>query len=181
MELIRFPKVAENITEGTVSHWLVAPGARLAKDQPLVELITEKAEFDLPSPAAGLLAAVFAPERATVPVGYVLCVLAEENEALPDVEKMNAETVARHQAELLGTAAPAVQPGPGFRVQGSGTTAAPLPNPEPGTPNPAAKVAASPAARRLAKEKGVDLAAVAAKLGLSRQVSEEDVRKFLGQ
>ena len=168
MELVRFPKAAENITEGTVSRWLVAPGARLEKDQPLVELITEKAEFDLPSPAAGRLAAVFAPQRATVPVGYVLCALAEEGEALPDVEKMNAETVARHQAELLGTT-PALAPSsePATRNQ------------EPGTRNP--KVAASPAARRLAKEKGVDLAAVAAKLGLSRPVSEEDVRTFLGQ
>jgi pyruvate/2-oxoglutarate dehydrogenase complex dihydrolipoamide acyltransferase (E2) component len=165
MELIRFPKVAENITEGTVSRWLVAPGARIAKDQSLVELITEKAEFELPSPAAGRLAAVFAPERATVPVGYVLCALAEEAEALPDIGAMNAETVVRHQAELLGVA-----------------PAEPAPAPSPSSSSsasPAAKVAASPAARRFAKEKGVNLAEVAAALGITRQVSEDDVRTFL--
>ncbi|HOX05981.1 MAG TPA: E3 binding domain-containing protein [Planctomycetota bacterium] len=168
MELIRLPKVAENITEGTVSRWLVAPDARVAREQPIVELITEKAEFEMPSPAAGRLAAVYAPERSTVPVGYVLCALAEEGEALPDVEALNAEIVARHQAELLGTApTPIAQPSP-------------PPTASSHQPATGARVAASPAARRLAKEKGVDLATVAARLGLTRPVSEEDVKGFLG-
>jgi 2-oxoglutarate dehydrogenase E2 component (dihydrolipoamide succinyltransferase) len=165
MELVRFPKAAENITEGTVSRWLVRPGERVEREQPLVELITEKAEFELPSPAAGRVAGVYAPERATVPVGYVLCALAEPAEALPDVAGINAELVARHQAALLGAPAPAVAP----------------PNPEPRTPKPVIKVAASPAARRLARERGVDLAAVAIRLKLSRPISEEDVRKFLAE
>jgi 2-oxoglutarate dehydrogenase E2 component (dihydrolipoamide succinyltransferase) len=165
MELVRFPKAAENITEGTVSRWLVAPGARVERDQPLVELITEKAEFELPSPAAGRVAAIFAPERSTVPVNYVLCVLAEPAEQLPDIEAINAEVVERHQAELLGTGAPA--------------PAAPVPTADHRPPTTAVKVAASPAARRLAREQGVDLAVVAARLKLSRAVSEDDVRNFL--
>jgi pyruvate/2-oxoglutarate dehydrogenase complex dihydrolipoamide acyltransferase (E2) component len=165
MELVRFPKAAENITEGTVSRWLVAPGARVERDQPLVELITEKAEFELPSPAAGRVAAVYAPERSTVPVNYVLCALAEPGEALPDVAAINAELVARHQAALLG-AAPA-EPPPA--------------SPPPAPPTTGVKTPASPAARRLAKEKGADLAAVAARLKLSRPVSEDDVRKFLAE
>jgi pyruvate/2-oxoglutarate dehydrogenase complex dihydrolipoamide acyltransferase (E2) component len=169
MELVRFPKAAENITEGTVSRWLVAPGARVERDQPLVELITEKAEFELPSPAAGRVAGIFAPERSTVPVNYVLCALAEPDEALPDVEAINAELAARHQAELLGTAAPA----PAVSPPHSPPTTR---HPQPAT---GGKIAASPAARRLAREQGVDLAAVAARLKLSRTVSEDDVRKFL--
>lgn len=162
MELVRFPKAAENVTEGTVGRWLAQPGQRVAAGQPLVELITEKAEFELPSPAAGRLAAAFAPERSTVPVGYVLCALAEAGEALPDVAELNAEAVAAHQAALLG---------------------APAAAPSPDRPAPAAsaadKVAATPAARRLAGEHGLDLREVAAKTGKSGLISESDVRRHL--
>ena len=162
MELVRFPKAAENITEGTVGRWLVKPGDRVAREQPLVELITEKAEFELPSPADGRVAAVYAPERSTVPVNFVICVLAEPGEALPDVEAVNAEVLRRHQAELLGP-----QPG---------EPAAPAP-PEARTPG--GRVEATPAARRLAREAGVDLAEVARRLGTQARISESDVRKFL--
>lgn len=174
MELVRFPKAAENIAEGTVSRWLVKSGDRVARGQPLVELITEKAEFELPSPADGRVAVIHAPERSTVPVNFVICALAEPGEALPDVEAINAEIVARHRAELLG--APPTPAGGGQMADGGSMQ----PQPANRQPPTAIKVAASPAARRLAREKGVDLAAVAAALKLDRPVSEDDVRRFLG-
>jgi len=132
----------------------------------------------LPSPAAGHLRAIFAPERATVPVGYVLCALAEIDETLPDIESMNAETVRRHQDELLGLpSAPAgdasqTAPESGQPISSARRTA-------PSQLTPTGKVAASPAARRLAREKGVDLSDLAARLGLAHPISEDDVRRFL--
>jgi pyruvate/2-oxoglutarate dehydrogenase complex dihydrolipoamide acyltransferase (E2) component len=162
MELVRVPKVAEAVTEGTVVRWHAAVGDRVAAGQPLVEMITEKAEGDVYAPAAGRLAAICAPERSTVPVGYVLCVLAEPGEALPDVEAVNAEVLRRHQAELLGP-----QPGE-----------PPVPAP-PEARTPGSRVEATPAARRLAREAGVDLVEVARRLGTQARISESDVRKFL--
>ncbi len=178
MELIRFPKAAENVTEGTVSRWLVSAGDRVERDHPLVELITEKAEFELPSPVAGRLAAIFAPERATVPVGFILCALAETDEPLPDIESMNAETVSRHHDELLGLP-PAPAGDASQTAPESGQPIASARSPAPSQLTPTGKVAASPAARRLAREKGVDLSDLAAWLGLARPISEDDVRRFL--
>ncbi len=165
MQLVKVPKVAEAVTEGTVTRWHVEVGVRVEKGDPLVEIITEKAEGDVYSPAAGRVAAIYAPERSTLPLGYVLCALAEEDEELPDVEAANAEILARHRAMLMGEAPPDQE----------------APAPQSAIPSPKSKVPASPAARRLAREKNADLAEVAAKLGLSGPVSAEDVRKFLGE
>jgi pyruvate/2-oxoglutarate dehydrogenase complex dihydrolipoamide acyltransferase (E2) component len=169
MEMIRVPKVAEAVTEGTVSRWHVAVGDRVAADVALVEMITEKAEDDVRSPVAGRVAAVYAPERSTVPVGYVLCVLAEEDEQLPDVEAINAEVLARHRAMLMGELPPedAADTSPSASQSAVRT--------------PPSRIAASPAARRLAREQGVDLGAVASRLGISGQVAETDVRRFLAE
>ena len=166
MKLVRVPKVAEAVTEGTVSRWHVKVGDRVAAGDPLVEMITEKAEDDVTSPAAGRVAAVYAPERSTVPVGYVLCALAEEGEELPDVEALNSETLKRHGAMLMGTDGGHV---PEVPEQSEGKRYA----------SPDRKVPASPAARRLAREKGVNLADVAQKLGLDRPLSEEDIRNYM--
>jgi pyruvate/2-oxoglutarate dehydrogenase complex dihydrolipoamide acyltransferase (E2) component len=164
VELVRVPKVAEAVTEGTVTRWHVSVGQRVEKDQPLVEMITEKAEGDVYAPAAGRLAAVYAPEKSTLPVGYVLCALAEEGEALPDVEAMNAGILERHRAMLMGEPPPSdaeVQP------------------PQSAIRSPQPAVQATPAARRLAREQGLDLAEVARKLGISGRVSADDVRRYL--
>jgi len=167
MELVRVPKVAEAVTEGTVSRWHVCVGDRVEAGEALVEMITEKAEDDVRSPGAGRVAAICAPERSTVPVGYVLCVLAEEDEVLPDVEALNADIIKRHRAMLMGEL-------PEHEAGDSNS----------GTPESAAGagsggVPASPAARRLARENGLDLGEVARRLGLEGRVSEGDVRRFM--
>ncbi len=169
MELIRVPKVAEAVTEGTVSLWHVAVGDRVEADRPLVEMITEKAEDDVRSPADGRVAAIHASERSTVPVGYVLCVLAEEGEELPDVKAINAEVLRRHRAALLGEL-PAEQVGSSVATPDETL-------PESGSE--ARRIPASPAARRLAREKGLELSDIAAGLGIDGQLSEGDVRRFL--
>jgi pyruvate/2-oxoglutarate dehydrogenase complex dihydrolipoamide acyltransferase (E2) component len=174
MELVRVPKVAEAITEGTVSRWHVRVGDRVGAGQPLVEMITEKAEEDVVSPASGRVAGVYAPQRSTVPVGYVLCALAEEGEVLPDVESLNSEALRRHRAELLGESADprGAARGPDAGAHGSGARAGARDGAGPGA-------AASPAARRLARERGVSIDRVAAALGIDGRVSAKDVRRFL--
>lgn len=69
---IVMPQLGESIAEGTLVKWLIQPGGAVEKDQPLLEVETEKVALDVPSPASGILAEVKVQEGATVPVGTIL-------------------------------------------------------------------------------------------------------------
>src|SRR5438309_11938844 len=66
---VTMPQLGESVVEGTVVKWLVKPGQRVERDQPLVEIATDKANTELPSPFAGVLVEVIAQEGAVVQVG----------------------------------------------------------------------------------------------------------------
>ncbi len=69
---IKVPSLGESIAEATVARWLKWPGEAVARDEPLVELETDKVTLEVPAPAAGTLAEVLAEEGANVAVGAVL-------------------------------------------------------------------------------------------------------------
>jgi len=69
---VKLPELAESVVEGEVLKWLVAVGDAVVVDQPIVEVMTDKVTVELPSPLAGVLAEIVAPEGAVVPVGAVL-------------------------------------------------------------------------------------------------------------
>ncbi len=69
---IVMPQLGESIAEGTVVKWLIQPGGAVEKDQPLLEVETEKVALDIPSPATGFLTEILVPEGETVPVGKLL-------------------------------------------------------------------------------------------------------------
>ena len=75
---IVMPQLGESIAEGTVIKWLIPPGGMVEKDQPLLEVETEKVALDIPAPATGVLREVLVQEGATVPVGTVLARLEHE-------------------------------------------------------------------------------------------------------
>src|SRR5574340_1047552 len=66
------PQLGESIAEGTVVKWLIPQGGAVERDQPLLEVETEKVTLDIPSPATGFLTEVLVPEGETVPVGKLL-------------------------------------------------------------------------------------------------------------
>jgi len=72
------PMVGESVTEGTVLRWLKAEGDRIARDEPLVEVETEKVDVEIPSPWAGVLQRIVAREGDTVPVGEPLAYIEVE-------------------------------------------------------------------------------------------------------
>lgn len=162
MTPVEMPKANENMVEATLDRWLVKEGDRVAKDQGLCVIITDKATFEMPAPEAGTVLKILAPGRAVLPVGYAMCALGAPGDVVPDeLAAKNERIVAAHRA-----AAAVIAPAPG------------------GAPTPAASVAgsgvrATPAARRLAKDAGVDLAAVAAALQISGPVNEKDIRTYL--
>src|ERR671936_1809965 len=66
---VTMPALGESVSEGTIVKWLAQPGQRVERDQPLVEIATDKANTEIPSPSAGVLVEVLAQEGAVVQVG----------------------------------------------------------------------------------------------------------------
>ena len=128
---IRMPQLGESVVEGTIGKWLVQEGQRVEKDQPVVEILTDKADSEINAPEAGVVTKIHAQEGATVGVGEGLC----------DVEAGAAAAVSS------GAAA----------GKKAGPTLVPAPVAEP----VAAASSGSPAVRKLAREQGVDLSVVA--------------------
>jgi 2-oxoglutarate dehydrogenase E2 component (dihydrolipoamide succinyltransferase)/2-oxoisovalerate dehydrogenase E2 component (dihydrolipoyl transacylase) len=72
------PQLGESIAEGTVVKWLIPPGGRVEKDQPLVEVETDKVSLEIPSPASGVLTEILVKEGQLVPIGTVIARLDSE-------------------------------------------------------------------------------------------------------
>ena len=160
MTKIRFPKIDANVVEGQVGAWLKEEGATVAEDEGLVELITDKANFELPCEAEGTLRKILAAEKSVVPVSYIIALVGEPNEDLPDVAEENDRIVQQHRADAAALK--------------TAQTAATAPTTR---ETPKKKVRAKPAARRAAREAGIDLADVTAADG--KIVTEQDVRAYL--
>jgi len=74
---IKVPTLGESVTEATVAKWLKQPGEPIERDEPVVELETDKVTLEVPAPAAGTLGEIRAGEGTNVPVGAVLGVIAD--------------------------------------------------------------------------------------------------------
>ncbi len=161
MEFIRMPRASENMVEGTVGLWLIEEGSDAAAGAPVVEIITEKAQFELECERGGTLAKVFAPPRSTVPIGYVLGVLTDvgEDVDIDAVSKENEALIARHLRTAVGDL--------------SVNSAMPEHRKDAG------RVSATPRAKKLAAVNNIDLAVVRDKLGVSGIIEESHVKKFI--
>lgn len=157
-EWLRFPKVAPGVEEAMVGRWRVSVGDVIAKGDPVVELITDKATFDLESDVEGVVLRILAPEKTVAPVRFVLAIVGEPGETPSDeAEAENRALVESHQSKAAS---------------------------QTWTPPSSAKrggaVRATPSARRLARAEGVALEDVAASKG-GGVVRDEDVRRFLAE
>ncbi|BAQ11013.1 dihydrolipoamide succinyltransferase [Bacillus sp. OxB-1] len=139
MAEIIVPELAESITEGTIARWLKQPGETVEKGEFIVELETDKVNVEVISEEAGVVQELLAAEGDTVEVGQVIATVGAGSGAPAAPAPAAAETAAPKAEEA---AAPA---------------AAPAAATEDGT---ADRTIASPAARKLAREKGIDLSAV---------------------
>lgn len=143
------PDVGEGVSEGEVVAWHVEPGDRVAEDDVLAEVETDKAIVDLPAPVAGVVRELHAEVGEVVPVGEVVVTIETDAEAETEPEE---EMPADGEEPAAGPA--------GTAPEGNGT---------------GGRVFASPSVRRLARELGVDLAAVGGS-GPGGRVVESDVR-----
>lgn len=100
---VTMPQLGESVVEGTVGRWLVRQGERVEKDQPLVEILTDKADSELPAPVAGVVVSLAAGVDDVVPVGGVLCEIDEDGVAIDAPDEAEPEAPS---ATSEGKAAP---------------------------------------------------------------------------
>jgi pyruvate dehydrogenase E2 component (dihydrolipoamide acetyltransferase) len=154
------PKFDANVLEATLGPWHKSEGDRVEKGDVLVDVVTDKANFELEAEVSGTLRRILAPEKSEVPLGYVVALIGEPGEPLIDVSTENE----RMMREYLASATMGTVPISGRKEIGT----VPV------------RVRATPRARRLAHERGIDLAALAKSLGVEI-VTEEHVLKFKTQ
>jgi pyruvate dehydrogenase E2 component (dihydrolipoamide acetyltransferase) len=166
----KLPDLGEGVTEAEIDRWLVKEGDTIGEDEPLVEVITDKATAEIPSPFAGVVARIHVQAGDVVPVGTVLVTIGESSdqapagagaasaeEGLPPEEDSPLTLLddegGEHDEAALGGGAP--------------SSSAPV------------RVKATPPIRKLARELGVDLAAVTGS-GPGGRIVREDVEAHAG-
>ncbi|MDH3728617.1 MAG: 2-oxo acid dehydrogenase subunit E2, partial [Myxococcales bacterium] len=77
------PQLGESVVEGTIGKWLVSVGDAVTKDQPIVEILTDKADSELPAPVAGVITNLLAGEDDVIAVGDTICEIDESAQASP--------------------------------------------------------------------------------------------------
>src|SRR5690348_927452 len=91
---VTMPQLGESVAEGTVGRWLKQPGDTVAKYEPLLEVITDKVNAEVPSPYAGVLKEILVEEGATVPNNAEIAVIEEAGAAAPAPAPAAAATAA---------------------------------------------------------------------------------------
>ena len=164
---IKVPFLDANTMDVTVTAWYKVPGDRLQTGELVAELTTDKATFELESADSGTLLEILAATKSVVPSGYILALLGEPGETDPDAAVYNQTLMARYRAEIEGR-----QKGVGARPRSAINDRNPetgiqpkTKNEESGTLSSARRIRATPRARRLAQEHGVDLARVQTETG----------------
>jgi len=164
---LKMPKLSDTMSEGTLVKWLKKPGDPVAVDEDIAEVETDKATMTMPSFEEGVLHTIYVKEGETVALGAALALILSEGEE-PPAEAGKApggETTAGSPAPK--PEAPAATPAVAVAAASapaSATVAAPA----------SARLKASPLARKIAKEKGVDLARVAGS-GPGGRIVKKDV------
>jgi 2-oxoglutarate dehydrogenase complex dihydrolipoamide succinyltransferase (E2) component len=157
---IIMPQLGESVSEGVVGRWLKQVGDRVERDEPLVEIVTDKVNAEIPAAASGVLKHITVQEGQTVAVGTEIAVLDEDGStATPDRPPPLADAGGFFSGDEDDLPSPAAA-GEG---QGEGT---------PTANDHGART--SPLVRRLAQEHGVDLSQIQGS-GLNGRVTKEDI------
>jgi pyruvate dehydrogenase E2 component (dihydrolipoamide acetyltransferase) len=153
---VKLPDIGEGVAEGEIVRWLVKAGDAVREDQPLVEVMTDKASVEIPSPRTGTIASLGAEEGQVVPVGTVIVTITVAGEtASPGAPA----TAARAHAPAAAAASTATSASPAVLAAG--------------------RIDATPAVRQLAKQLGVTLESVKGS-GPGGRVTAEDVQAATG-
>ena len=156
---VKMPKFGETMTEGTIFNWLVEEGDKIEKGDPLFEIETDKASLEVEAEESGVLAKILVGVNESAPIGDLVAVIAEEGEDIDslDFESGSAEVEEEAEEEQEKEVAP---------------------KKEAASFSSGDKIKASPAAKTLARNKGVELADIEPGDGRDA-IIEADVRDYI--
>ncbi|HYK04158.1 MAG TPA: 2-oxoglutarate dehydrogenase, E2 component, dihydrolipoamide succinyltransferase [Thermoanaerobaculia bacterium] len=178
------PQMGESIAEGTVSKWLKNVGDKVERDEPLLEISTDKVDAEIPSPAAGVLTEILAKEGDTVPVNAVVARISAEGAATEAAPAAAPASAA--EPEPKQEAPPAAAPAPQAETPQTTDTRQPT-TPAEGDESDDENVASlderrrtksSPLVRKIAAENNVDISQLQG-TGVSGRVTKNDILEFL--
>ncbi|PDM40168.1 MULTISPECIES: 2-oxoglutarate dehydrogenase complex dihydrolipoyllysine-residue succinyltransferase [unclassified Geobacillus] len=162
MAEVKVPELAESITEGTIAQWLKKPGDHVEKGESICELETDKVNVEIMAEESGVLQQILANEGDTVAVGQAIAVIGEGQAAAPANQEEPKPAAPKNLQET--------------NVKTEGKQEQPLAS----AGQPTQRPIASPAARKIAREKGIDLTQVPTVDPLGR-VRKQDVESFAQQ
>ncbi|MGB5136049.1 MAG: dihydrolipoamide acetyltransferase family protein [Prochlorococcaceae cyanobacterium] len=186
---IFMPALSSTMTEGKIVEWLKKPGDRVERGESVLVVESDKADMDVEAFQEGFLAAVLMPAGGTAPVGETIGLIVETEAEIAEVA---AKAPAAPAAAATSVAAPT--PAPAAAAPAAAPAPVPAPAPTPAAPAPVAaaapvvapassasgRVVASPRAKKLASQLGVDLKALRGS-GPHGRIQAEDVLAATGQ
>ncbi len=176
------PQMGESVLEGTIVEWKVAEGDKVTKDQPLVELATDKINIEIPSEVSGVIGKLLAAPGETVQVGAKVAVILAEGESAGAISASSASDAAPAASAPVQKAA--AQAPIGFGAPAASSAAVATAPPPTGASNGRTPTGAkgsgkmAPAVRKLVREYGVDPKEVAP-TGPKGRLTKEDILDFV--
>ena len=161
---VRMPQLGETVFEGTVARWLKQPGDAVERQEPLLDITTDKIDTEVPAPAAGVLLKILAAEGATVQVGSVIAYIGAEGE-----EAAAEEAAARASGETGAVREPESSVAPRASAGAAGDAPA---------ERPQGRDFVSPVVARISAEHNIDLAEVQGS-GRQGRVTRKDLLAFI--
>ncbi|MCP9888848.1 2-oxo acid dehydrogenase subunit E2 [Cyanobium sp. ATX 6A2] len=182
---IFMPALSSTMTEGKIVEWLKQPGQRVERGESVLVVESDKADMDVEAFQEGYLAAVLMPAGGTAPVGETIGLIVETEAEIAEAAAKAPAAPAAAAAPAPSTAPPAAAvPSPPAAPPAPAPTTAAAPPAAPAAPVPAStasgRVVASPRARKLASQLGVDLNALRGS-GPHGRIQAEDVLSATGQ
>jgi len=185
---VSMPPLGESVAEGTIGKLLKAPGDRVERDEPLVEVMTDKVNTEIPSPVAGVVEQIVVGEGDVIPVGAAILVIGDgsglrTSQPTPEAQATPAADAQPSVAVPAASSSPALvaevaASGPtGARESARSLLAEPASAPPSGDGAPKR---ASPFVRSLARKYGIDLDQVNGS-GLGGRVTKDDILGFIDQ
>jgi len=165
MHVFKLPDIGEGVVEGEVVQWHVSVGDAVKEDDPIVDVMTDKAAVTIPSPVSGVVSSLNGGVGDMIAVGSAL-VEFDSDDTPPDTEPVAA---AEPEVEAASEPEPEPEPKPASE---------PDPEPAPTPATPSGRALASPALRRRAREAGIDIAQISGS-GPSGRIRNADLDAFI--